>query len=94
MSSIFKKKGAKKKKEKKKKRSRNESNEFEGSETCLRMLQLEVLVGKVPAVDGVAPPAVATNDVPSLNHEPSDDAMELGPLIMQGLPTGPYAHSP
>ena len=42
----------------------------------LGVLQLEVLVGKLLAVDGAAAGAVAIREVAALDHEVRDDAVE------------------
>ena len=50
-----------------------------------RVLELEVLVVELLAVDGLAARAVAPGEVAALQHELRDDAVELGPLVVQGL---------
>lgn len=49
------------------------------------MLQVEVLIVKLLAVDGLAAGAVADGEVTALDHELLDDAVELGALVVEGL---------
>jgi hypothetical protein len=49
------------------------------------VLLLEVLVGKLLAVDGLAARAVATGEVTALEHELGDDTVELGARIAEAL---------
>lgn len=49
------------------------------------MLQLEVLIGKLLAVDGLAASAVATGEVTTLKHELRDDTVEFGFLVSKAL---------
>ena len=49
------------------------------------MLQLEVLVLELGAVDGLAASAIARGEVTALDHELLDDAVEDGPLVVQRL---------
>ena len=49
------------------------------------VLQLEVLVLKLLAVDRLAPRAVPLCEVAPLAHEPRDDAVELAPLVAEPL---------
>mmetsp|Transcript_18125 Transcript_18125/g.45665 ORF Transcript_18125/g.45665 Transcript_18125/m.45665 type:complete len:225 (-) Transcript_18125:109-783(-) len=48
------------------------------------VLVLEVLVGELLPVDGLAAPAVTPGDVPALSHEALNDPVELGSLEVQG----------
>jgi len=48
-------------------------------------LAIEVLVGELLAVDGLAAGAVALGEVTTLAHEVRDDAVEGGALVAQGL---------
>ena len=52
------------------------------------MLQTEVLVLELVAVDGLAPGAVAGSEVSSLAHEVGDDAVEGGALVAEALLSG------
>ena len=52
------------------------------------VLQTEVLVLELVAVDGLAPGAVAGSEVSSLAHEVGDDAMEGGALVAEALLSG------
>ena len=52
------------------------------------MLQLEVLVGELLAVDGLATGAVATGEVTALEHELGDDAVEGRALVAEALLAG------
>ena len=47
------------------------------------MLKLEVLVGELLAVDGPAAGAVVIREVPALQHEPGNDAVERAALEKQ-----------
>ena len=49
------------------------------------MLQLEVLVGELLSVDGLAAGSVAVGEVSSLDHEVLDNTMERASFEMQGL---------
>ena len=49
------------------------------------VLELEVLVGELGAVDALAACAVATREVAALNHEIGDHAVELAALVAQLL---------
>lgn len=49
------------------------------------VLQLEVLVGELLAVDGLAAGSVAVGEVSSLNHEVGNNAVEDGALVVEGL---------
>lgn len=49
------------------------------------MLELEVLVGELGAVDALAAGAVAGGEVAALDHELLDDAVELAALVVQRL---------
>lgn len=49
------------------------------------MLQLEVLIGELLAVDGLAAGAIATGEVTALKHELRDDTVEFGALVSKTL---------
>lgn len=49
------------------------------------MLQLEVLVLELLAVDALAPGAVVCCKVSTLDHELLDDTVKPGALVVQGL---------
>ena len=49
------------------------------------VLELEVLVGELGAVDALAAGAVATREVAALNHEFADHTVELAALVAQFL---------
>lgn len=51
----------------------------------LGVLEFEVLVGELLAVDGLATSAIAVGEVPALNHEGLNHAVEGGPLITEAL---------
>jgi hypothetical protein len=52
------------------------------------MLELEVLVGELGAVDGLATSAISTREVATLDHEVLDDTVESRALITKALLTG------
>ena len=52
------------------------------------MLELEVLVGKLLAVDGLATPAVAAGKVTALAHEVADNTVEVRALVAKALLAG------
>eukprot|EP00216_Chloropicon_sp_CCMP2111_P006921 CAMPEP_0198234150 /NCGR_PEP_ID=MMETSP1446-20131203/234_1 /TAXON_ID=1461542 ORGANISM="Unidentified sp, Strain CCMP2111" /NCGR_SAMPLE_ID=MMETSP1446 /ASSEMBLY_ACC=CAM_ASM_001112 /LENGTH=244 /DNA_ID=CAMNT_0043914881 /DNA_START=67 /DNA_END=798 /DNA_ORIENTATION=+ len=56
-----------------------------GQDARASVLQLEVLVLELHAVDGLATGAVVGGEVTSLAHEARDDAVERGPLEVEGL---------
>mmetsp|Transcript_68676 Transcript_68676/g.204355 ORF Transcript_68676/g.204355 Transcript_68676/m.204355 type:complete len:200 (+) Transcript_68676:146-745(+) len=56
-----------------------------GEDAWARVLEGEVLIRKLVAVDGLAARAVATRKVPSLAHEVLDDAVEGATLEVQRL---------
>ena len=56
-----------------------------GEDAGLGVLEGEVLVLELFAVDGLAPGAVAAGEVTSLQHELRDDAVEGGALVVEGL---------
>mmetsp|Transcript_66570 Transcript_66570/g.177303 ORF Transcript_66570/g.177303 Transcript_66570/m.177303 type:complete len:216 (+) Transcript_66570:3-650(+) len=62
-----------------------------GKDALAGVLQAEVLVAELGAVDALAAGAVTAREVAALNHEVGDDAMELAALVVQGHParTGP-----
>lgn len=49
------------------------------------MLDLEVLIGELLAVDGLATSAVATGEVTTLEHELGDDTVEGRALVSEAL---------
>ena len=62
---------------------------YEGANrTRSGVLQLKVLVGKLGAIDRLAPGAVARGEVAALAHELSDNAVERGALVAEALLTG------
>jgi hypothetical protein len=56
-----------------------------GEQTGLAVLQLEVLVGELLTVDGLATSAVATGEVTTLKHEVRDDSVERRALVAETL---------
>jgi hypothetical protein len=54
-------------------------------ETLLGVLQLEVLVGELVAVDALAASAVTLGEVTTLDHELLDNAVEVGALVAVAL---------
>jgi hypothetical protein len=56
-----------------------------GEQTGAGVLLLEVLVGELLAVDGLATSAVATGEVTTLKHEVGDDAVEGGAGIAEAV---------
>lgn len=59
-----------------------------GQQTRAGVLDLEVLVGELLAVDGLATSAVATGEVTTLEHELGDDTVEGRALVAEALSTG------
>jgi hypothetical protein len=57
-------------------------------EVLLGVLQLEVLVGKLVAVDALAASAIALGEVTTLDHELLDDTVEVGALVAEALLAG------
>jgi hypothetical protein len=51
----------------------------------LGVLELEVLIGELLAVDGFATGSVAVGEVTTLDHELLDDTVEGGALISEAL---------
>lgn len=49
----------------------------------LRVLQIEVLIVKLVAVDGLSTSAVTLGEVATLSHEAGDDSVELAALVAQ-----------
>lgn len=49
------------------------------------MLELEVLVGELCAVDGLSASSIATGEVTTLDHEALDDTVEGGALVAKAL---------
>ena len=56
--------------------------------TLLAVLQLEVLIGELVAVDGLAAGAVTLGEVTTLDHEVLDDTVEGGALVTKALLAG------
>lgn len=56
-----------------------------GEEAGLGVTEVEVLISKLVAVDGLAASAVAAGEVTTLDHEVLDDTVELGALVAEGL---------
>jgi hypothetical protein len=54
-------------------------------ETLLAVLQLEVLIGELVAVNGLAASAVALGKVTALDHEVLDDTVEGRALVTKAL---------
>lgn len=54
-----------------------------GEETGLVMAKLEVLIGKLGTVDGLATSAVVVGEVTALEHELGDDTVENAALVVQ-----------
>jgi hypothetical protein len=52
------------------------------------VLQLEVLVGELVAVDALAASAVALGEVTTLDHELLDNTVEVGALVAEALLAG------
>ena len=52
------------------------------------VLQTEVLVLKLVAIDGLSTSSVSSGEVPSLTHEVGDDAVEAGALVAEALLSG------
>ena len=59
-----------------------------GQQTLLGVLELEVLVGELVAVDALAAAAVAGREVATLDHEVLDDAVEARALVAEALLAG------
>jgi len=53
-----------------------------------QVLQLEVLVGELVTVDGLASGAVSPGEVSALEHKTVDDPVELGTLVAESLLAG------
>ena len=49
------------------------------------MLQTEVLVLKLVAVDGLSSGSISSGEVSPLTHEVGDDAVEAGALVAEAL---------
>ena len=47
--------------------------------------QLEVLVGELLAIDGLAAAAISSGEVATLAHEVRDDTVERGALVAEAL---------
>jgi hypothetical protein len=52
------------------------------------VLDLEVLIGELLTVDGLATSAVATGEVTTLKHELGDDTVEGGALVAEARSVG------
>jgi hypothetical protein len=59
-----------------------------GQQTGLVVLQLEVLIGKLLAVDGLAAGTVTAGEVTTLEHEVGDDSVERRALVAKALLAG------
>jgi hypothetical protein len=51
------------------------------------VLDLEVLIRKLQAVDRFTTPPVPESEVTSLEHEAGDDSVELTSLVVEGFAT-------
>jgi hypothetical protein len=56
-----------------------------GQDAGAGVLELEVLIRELGAVDGLAAGASAVGEVAALDHEVGDDAVERGALVVQRL---------
>lgn len=56
-----------------------------GQETGLGVLQLEVLVFELGAIDGLSAGAIAVGEVTALNHELLDNTVEGGAFVAKAL---------
>lgn len=56
-----------------------------GENTGTGVLQLEVLVGELLAVDGLAASAIVVGEVTTLEHELGDDTVESGAGVAEAL---------
>lgn len=56
-----------------------------GQDAWLSVLQLEVLVGELLAIDRLATGTVAFREVTALEHEVGDDAMEFGSFVAKAM---------
>lgn len=56
-----------------------------GHDAGASVLQLEVLILELLAVDGLAPGTVVVGEVTSLAHEAGDDSVEDGPLVAESF---------
>lgn len=59
-----------------------------GQQTRAGVLDLEVLIGELLAVDGLATSAVATGEVTTLEHELGDDTVEGRATVAEALGVG------
>ena len=57
-------------------------------QTLLGVLQLEVLIGELLAVDGFPACAISSSEVASLDHEALDDSVEGGALVAKAFLAG------
>ena len=62
-----------------------------GEITTSSVPDVEVLVLELHAIDGLATGTVASGEITSLSHELSDNAMERGALVVEGLSTLSYS---
>ena len=60
-------------------------------DTRAGVLKLEVLIGELGPVDGLAAGARAVSEVAALDHEVGNDAVEGGALVVEGLARGARA---
>ena len=56
-----------------------------GQKSWLSVSQLEVLIGELLTIDGLATSAVATSEITTLKHELWDDAVERGALVSEPM---------
>jgi len=56
-----------------------------GKKTGLGVVELEVLISELVAVDGLATSAVAAGEVTTLEHELGDHTVESAALVAEGL---------
>jgi len=59
-----------------------------GEETRLGVLQLEVLVSELLAVDGLSTGSIVLGEVTTLQHELGDDTMERAAFVSKSVLTG------
>lgn len=57
-------------------------------QVLLGVLQLEVLIGELVAVDALAASAIALGEVTTLDHELLDNTVEVGALVAEALLAG------
>lgn len=59
-----------------------------GQDAGAGVLQAEVLIGELVAIDGLASSAVVVGEIAALAHEVWNDAMETGSLVAETLLAG------